>query len=72
MICVLASVVAAYAYLRLIVRIYFGERAAGVWRRRGARTEGGGLVVLAVVVVVLGVFPRLVTGIIEQASILRW
>jgi hypothetical protein len=28
--------------------------------------------VLAAAVVVLGVFPRLITGIIEQASILRW
>jgi NADH-quinone oxidoreductase subunit N len=70
-VCVLASVVAAYAYLRLIVRMYF-RPARGVVVDDAALAPRVAGVVLAVAVVVLGVFPRLVTGIIEQASILRW
>jgi NADH-quinone oxidoreductase subunit N len=67
----LASVVAAYAYLRVVVRMYFRRAREEVVDDRAVVPQVAGLV-LAVAVLVLGVFPRLVSGIIEQASILRW
>jgi NADH-quinone oxidoreductase subunit N len=67
----LASVVAAYAYLRVVVRMYFRQPREEVVDDRAVVPQVAGLV-LAVAVLVLGVFPRLVSGIIEQASILRW
>jgi NADH-quinone oxidoreductase subunit N len=69
--CVLASVVAAYAYLRVIVRMYFREPRGTVVDDTSPVPQVAGLV-LAVAVVVLGVFPRVLSGIIEHASILRW
>ena len=71
LVCVLASVIAAYAYLRVIVRMYFREPRGELTDDRSVVPEMAGLV-LAVTVVVLGVFPRLLSSIIEQASILRW
>jgi len=71
LLCVLASVVAAYAYLRVVVRMYFRQPRADVVDDRSMLPQAAGLV-LAIAVVVLGVFPRLVSGIIERASILRW
>jgi len=71
LVCVLASVIAAYAYLRVIVRMYFREPRGDVVDDTSVVPQVAGLV-LAVAVVVLGVFPRLLSGIIEQASILRW
>jgi NADH-quinone oxidoreductase subunit N len=70
-VCVLATVVAAYAYLRVVVRMYFRQPRADVVDDRAMLPQAAGLV-LAIAVVVLGVFPRLVSGIIERASILRW
>jgi NADH-quinone oxidoreductase subunit N len=69
--CVLASVVAAYAYLRVIVRMYFREPRGTVVDDTSPVPQVAGLV-LAVAVVVLGVFPRVLSSIIEHASILRW
>ena len=71
LLCVLASVVAAYAYLRVIVRMYFRDPRGIVVDDTAPVPQVAGLV-LAVMVVVLGVFPRLLSSIIEQASILRW
>jgi NADH-quinone oxidoreductase subunit N len=68
---VLASVIAAYAYLRVIVRMYF-RRPAGDVEDDAAIVPLASSVVLAAAVLVLGVFPRLLSGIIERASILRW
>jgi NADH-quinone oxidoreductase subunit N len=70
LVCVLASVIAAYAYLRVIVRMYF-RPAGDIEDDRSFVPQAAGLV-LATAVVVLGVFPRLLTTIIERASILRW
>jgi NADH-quinone oxidoreductase subunit N len=67
----LASVVAAYAYLRVVVRMYFRQPRGDIVDDRSLMPQLAGLV-LAVSVVVLGVFPRLVSDIIDQASILRW
>jgi NADH-quinone oxidoreductase subunit N len=71
LVCVLASVIAAYAYLRVIVRMYFRRPALDVEDDRAIVPQVAG-VVLAAAVFVLGVFPRLLSGIIERASILRW
>ncbi len=71
LVCVLASVIAAYAYLRVIVRMYFREPHGETSDDTSLVPQLAGLV-LAVTVVVLGVFPRLLSGIIERASILRW
>jgi NADH-quinone oxidoreductase subunit N len=71
LVCMLASVIAAYAYLRVVVRIYFRRPAGDVEDDRGLVPVASG-VVLAAAVLVLGVFPRILSGIIESASILRW
>jgi NADH-quinone oxidoreductase subunit N len=70
-VCVLASVIAAYAYLRVIVRMYFRAPRLAVDDDRSVVPQVAGLV-LAVAVLVLGVFPRLLSSIIDQASILKW
>ena len=68
---VVASVVAAYFYLRVIVYMYMREPAEGVESDEGAmpRIAAG---VLAAGIVVLGVFPGILTGVLEPASIVRW
>jgi hypothetical protein len=71
LVCVLASVIAAYAYLRVIVRMYFRRPAEDVEDDRSLFPQAVGIV-LAAAVLVLGVFPRLLSSVIERASILRW
>ncbi len=71
LVCVLASVIAAYAYLRVVVRMYFRRPAEEVEDDRALVPQAAGFV-LAAAVLVLGVFPRLLSSIIERASILRW
>ncbi len=70
-VCVLASVIAAYAYLRVVLRIYFRDPHVAVDDDRSLMPQVAGLV-LAVAVLVLGVFPRLLSSAIESASILKW
>jgi NADH-quinone oxidoreductase subunit N len=72
LVCMLASVVAAYAYLRVVVRMYF-RRAADdeVHDDRGLVPVVSGIA-LAAAVLVLGVFPRLLSNVIDKASVLRW
>jgi NADH-quinone oxidoreductase subunit N len=70
-VCVLASVIAAYAYLRVVVRMYFRAPRLAVDDDRSLVPQAAGLV-LAVTVLVLGVFPRLLSSVIDQASILKW
>jgi NADH-quinone oxidoreductase subunit N len=71
LVCMLASVIAAYAYLRVVVRMYFRRPAGDVEDDAGlVPVISGG--VLAAAVIVLGVFPRLLSGIIESASVLKW
>jgi NADH-quinone oxidoreductase subunit N len=70
--CMLASVVAAYAYLRVVVRMYFRRPVDDeIADDRGLVPVISG-VALAAAVLVLGVFPRLLSGVIERASVLRW
>jgi NADH-quinone oxidoreductase subunit N len=68
---VVASVAAAFFYLRVIVYMYMREPTrivepdAGVWPRIATG-------VLAAGIVVLGIFPGILTGILEPASVVRW
>jgi NADH-quinone oxidoreductase subunit N len=71
LVCMLASVIAAYAYLRVVVRMYFRRPAGEIEDDRGLVPVMSG-VILAAAVIVLGVFPRLLSGIIESASVLKW
>ena len=68
---VLASVVAAYFYLRVIVLMFMREpeedtRPDESWLPRVT------LAVPATLVVVFGVFPGLIVGFLDQAAVLRW
>jgi NADH-quinone oxidoreductase subunit N len=71
LVCVLASVIAAYAYLRVVVRMYLRRPTGEIEDDTAVVPQVAG-VVLAAAVLVLGVFPRLLSGVIERASILRW
>ena len=68
---VLASVVAAFFYLRVIVLMFMREPEEDTepdesWLPRAV------LAVPAAVVLVFGVFPGLIVGVLEQAAVLRW
>jgi NADH-quinone oxidoreductase subunit N len=78
---VLASVAAAFFYLRVIVLMYMQEpedlaapamaEELGIGARIRAGT-GAALAVPAAATLLLGVFPGVLVGIIEEASVLRW
>jgi NADH-quinone oxidoreductase subunit N len=75
MVAVVASVAAAFFYLRVIVFMYMvvPETAAdGEVVASPGSMPNAAAVVLAVGTLVLGVFPGLLSGILEQASVLRW
>ena len=68
---VLASVAAAYVYLRVIVLMFMREpeeetRPDESWLPRIA------IAVPATLVVLFGIFPGLIVGFLEQAAVLRW
>jgi len=68
---VLASVVAAYAYLRVVVLMFMREpeedtRPDESWLPRVA------LAIPAALVLLFGVFPGLIVGVLERAAVLRW
>ena len=78
---VLMSVAAAFFYLRVIVLMYMQEPeevpATGTTDEVGvvARNVAGSaavLVVPAAATLVLGIFPGVIVGVIEKASVLRW
>jgi NADH-quinone oxidoreductase subunit N len=70
-IAVLASVVAAFFYLRVIVLMYMREP-----EEDGAVSAGAGpgvaLAVTAALTLALGVFPSLLLDVLRSAAILRW
>jgi NADH-quinone oxidoreductase subunit N len=72
---VVGSVVAAFFYLRVIVYMYMREPEDAP---QDAMEPDGGLVplvaagVLAAGVVVIGIFPGILTGILDPASVVRW
>ena len=68
---VLASVVAAFFYLRVIVLMYMQE-PQGEYDRDDAVFPRLVLAIPAAVTIVLGVFPGLLVGVLEQASVLTW
>jgi NADH-quinone oxidoreductase subunit N len=68
---VLASVVAAYFYLRVIALAYMEEPEDELSVRTGAG-PGWALAVAGVVTVALGVFPSLLLDPLQTAGILRW
>jgi NADH-quinone oxidoreductase subunit N len=70
-IAVLASVVAAFFYLRLIVVMYMREPEETAAVAAGAG-PGVALGVTAALTLALGVFPSLLLDLLRSASILRW
>ena len=68
---VLMSVAAAFFYLRVIVLMYMRE-PEGEHDRDDAVLPRVALAVPAVLTLVLGVFPGLIVGILQKASVLRW
>ncbi len=74
---VVASVVAAFFYLRVIVSMYMrpGREALPAEVPAGEASAGAPTFVvalLAAVTIVLGVFPGLLVGLFEDAAIVRW
>jgi NADH-quinone oxidoreductase subunit N len=73
---VLASVAAAFFYLRVIVLMYMREPVVDAVPAPGLRVAeapvGAILAIPAAATLLLGVFPGIVVGIIEEASVLRW
>jgi NADH-quinone oxidoreductase subunit N len=68
---VLASVAAAFFYLRVIVLMYMQD-PTGVQDEDRSVLPRVAIAIPAILTLALGVFPVLITGIIEKASILRW
>jgi NADH-quinone oxidoreductase subunit N len=68
---VVASVVAAFFYLRVIVLMYMREpeRAEAIV---GAAGPGLGLGVAAALTILLGVFPSVLLDAVRSAAVLRW
>lgn len=72
-IAVLSSVVAAYAYLRVMVWMYFDGSPAGETGSEGLGLATGiAILVPAVLVVVLGVLPGILTTLLSHASVVVW
>jgi NADH-quinone oxidoreductase subunit N len=71
LIAVLASVVAAFFYLRVIVLMYMQDPQDEV-TPRPATAPGLALAVPAALTILFGVFPQLVFGFLRSASVLRW
>jgi NADH-quinone oxidoreductase subunit N len=72
---VLMSVAAAFFYLRVIVVMYMQESeevSASDAIEPAGRAAGAVLVVPAAATLVLGVFPGVIVGVVEKASVLRW
>ena len=68
---VLASVAAAFFYLRVIVLMYMQD-PKGVQNEDRSVFPRVAIAIPAILTLALGIFPALITGIIEKASILRW
>ncbi len=68
---VVMSVAAAFFYLRVIVYMYMRE-PAGEQDEDASIMPRVALVIPAVLTLALGVFPGIVVGVIDKASVLRW
>jgi NADH-quinone oxidoreductase subunit N len=72
---VVMSVAAAFFYLRVIVVMYMQEPedvATSDTIEPAGPGVGAVLVVPAAATLLLGVFPGVIVGVIEKASVLRW
>jgi NADH-quinone oxidoreductase subunit N len=69
---VLASVAAAFFYLRVIVLMYLHAPEGAVAPERSSGLAGPVLAVTAAATLALGVFPGLVVGVIREAAVLTW
>jgi NADH-quinone oxidoreductase subunit N len=69
---VLASVAAAFFYLRVIVLMYFDRPGETALTQDRAMSMRVALVVPAAVVLVLGIVPNVLVPILQDASVLRW
>ena len=69
---VLASVAAAFFYLRVIVLMYMQEPADEPVPERPTGLAGPVLAVAAAATLALGVFPGLIVDVIREASVLTW
>ena len=71
---VVASVVAAFFYLRVIVYMYMvaPDTVVAGGTGEGSALPRAAVIVLAAGTLVLGVVPGILSGILEQASVLRW
>ena len=67
----LASVAAAFFYLRVIVYMYMREPVGALDTDTSVmpRVAAG---VLAAGVIVLGIFPGILTSVLDSAAVLRW
>jgi NADH-quinone oxidoreductase subunit N len=68
---VVSSVAAAFFYLRVIVLMYMQEPHGSFEEDRSLMPRVA-LAIPAILTLALGVFPGLIVGILERASILRW
>jgi NADH-quinone oxidoreductase subunit N len=68
---VVSSVAAAFFYLRVIVLMYMQEPQGGFEEDRSVVPRVA-IAIPAILTLALGVFPGLIVGILERASILRW
>jgi NADH-quinone oxidoreductase subunit N len=68
---VLSSVVAAFFYLRVIVLMYMQEPAGEHLEDRSTLPRVA-LAIPAALTLLLGVFPQIVLGVLDKASVLRW
>jgi NADH-quinone oxidoreductase subunit N len=68
---VVASVAAAFFYLRVIVLMYMQEPQGSMDEDRSLMPRVA-IAIPAILTLVLGIFPGLIVGILERASILRW
>jgi NADH-quinone oxidoreductase subunit N len=69
---VLASVAAAFFYLRVIVLMYMQDPAEEGVAVSGAGLAGPVLAVAAAATLVLGVFPSVIVDVIREAAVLTW
>jgi NADH-quinone oxidoreductase subunit N len=72
LIAVLASVVAAFFYLRVIVVMYTQEPASDAAPLEGAPGPAVAIAVVGLATLVLGVFPGIAFHFLDQAAVLRW
>jgi NADH-quinone oxidoreductase subunit N len=68
---VVASVAAAFFYIRVIVLMYMQE-PQGTQEEDRSLLPRAAIAIPAVITLVLGVFPGLVSELLEKASVLRW